>query len=90
MEKQAISKTEKEPLIKLGEEIEYKGDNVVNLAQMLKEDIPDEFKERAQRALQESAKMAKEGQRSWAISKPALSFAATIQRPEVTGARHLQ
>jgi hypothetical protein len=29
---------------------------------MLKEDMPNKFKERAQRALQESAKMAKEGQ----------------------------
>jgi hypothetical protein len=34
---------------------------VVNLAKMLKEDAPEEFKERAQRALHESAKMAKEG-----------------------------
>jgi MoaA/NifB/PqqE/SkfB family radical SAM enzyme len=62
VEKRAVSETETEPLIKLAEEIEYRRDNVVNLAQMLKEDIPNEFKECVQRALQESAKMAKEGQ----------------------------
>ncbi len=32
VEKQPVSETEREPLIELGEEIEYKRDNVVNLA----------------------------------------------------------
>ncbi len=41
VEKQAESETEPEPLIELGEEIEYRRDNVVNLAQLLKEDIPN-------------------------------------------------
>jgi hypothetical protein len=63
VEKQAVSETEPEPLIKLEEEMEYKKDNVVNLAQALKETIPVEFKERAQRAVQDSAKIAKEGKR---------------------------
>jgi hypothetical protein len=63
VEKQAVSEKEPELLIELGAEIEYRRDNVVNLAQMLKEDMPEEFKESAQKALQESAKMAKEGQR---------------------------
>ncbi len=40
---------------------------MVNLAQMLKEDMPKKFKECAQRALQESAKMAKEASSSWVI-----------------------
>ncbi len=88
VEKQAVSETEPEPLIELGEEIEYRRENVVNLAQMLKEDMPNKFKERAQRALQESAKMAKEGQRK--LGEPALNFAALVQRPAVTGTRHLQ
>ncbi len=62
MEKQAASETEPEPLIELGEEIKYKRDNVVNLGQMLKGNMPNEFKEGPQRALQDSAKMAKEWQ----------------------------
>ncbi len=41
VEKQAVSETELEPLIELGEEIEYRRENVVNLAQMLKEDMPN-------------------------------------------------
>jgi hypothetical protein len=56
VEKQAIVETEPEPLIELGEEIEYRREK------MLKGNIHEEFKERAQRALNESAKMAKEGQ----------------------------
>jgi hypothetical protein len=60
VEKQAVSETEPEPLIELGEEIEYKKDNMVSLAQMLKDNIPHEFKESAQRTVQESIKMAKE------------------------------
>jgi hypothetical protein len=62
VEKQAIIEMEPEPLIELGEEIEYRRENVANLAKMLKKDISVEFKERAQRALDDSAKMAKEGQ----------------------------
>jgi hypothetical protein len=59
VEKQAVSETE--PLIELEEEMEYKKDNVVSLAQTLKDTIPVKFKERAQRAVQESAKIAREG-----------------------------
>jgi hypothetical protein len=55
VEKQAVSETEPEPLIELAEEMEYKKDNVVSLAQRLKDTIPVEFKERAQRAVQDSA-----------------------------------
>jgi hypothetical protein len=40
VEKQAVSKTDPEPLIELGEEIEYRRDNVVNLAKMLQEMPP--------------------------------------------------
>ncbi len=63
VEKQAVSETEPEPLIKLKEEMEYKKDNVVSLAQALKETIPVEFKERAQQAVLDSAKIAREGKR---------------------------
>jgi hypothetical protein len=71
VKKQAVSETEPEPLIELGEEIEYKRDNVVNLAQMLKENMPNEFKERA---LQDSAKMAKDGQRKLCDLRACLEF----------------
>jgi hypothetical protein len=40
VEKQAINETEPEPLIELGEEIEYRRENVANLAKMLKENSP--------------------------------------------------
>jgi hypothetical protein len=63
VEKQAASETEPEPLIELEEEMEYKKDNVVSLAQALKETILVEFKERARRAVQDSAKIAREGKR---------------------------
>jgi hypothetical protein len=63
VEKQAVSETESELLIELEEEMEYKKDNVVSLAQARKETIPVEFKERAQRAVQDSAKIAREGKR---------------------------
>jgi hypothetical protein len=69
-----VSEAEPESLIKLREEIEYKRDNMVNLAQMLKENMPNEFKERAQRALQDSAKMAKEGQRKLGDLRARLEF----------------
>ncbi len=49
VEKQAVSETEPEPLIELSEEIEYRRENVANLAKMLKENAPEEFKERSQR-----------------------------------------
>ncbi len=61
VEKQAITETEPKPLIELGEEIEYRRENVSNLAKLLKGNIREEFKERAQRALDKSAKDAKEG-----------------------------
>ncbi len=61
VEKQAVTETEPEPLIELEEEMEYKKDNMVSLAQALKETIPAEFKERAQQAIRDSAKIAEEG-----------------------------
>ncbi len=63
VEKQAVTETEPEPLIELEEEMEYKKGNVVSLAQALKETIPAEFKERAQQAIWDSAKIAEEGKR---------------------------
>jgi hypothetical protein len=63
VEKQAVTETEPEPLIELEEEMEYKKDNVVSLAQALKETIPAEFKERALQAIRDSAKIAEEGKR---------------------------
>jgi hypothetical protein len=74
VEKQVVSETDPEPLIEPGEEIEYRRDNVVNLAQRLKEDVPEAFKECAQRALHESTKMAKEGQRKLGNLKARLEF----------------
>jgi hypothetical protein len=58
VEKQAVTETEPELLIGLEEEMEYKKDNVVSLGQGLKETIPAEFKERAQQAVRDSAKIA--------------------------------
>jgi hypothetical protein len=63
VEKQAATETEPEPLIELEEEMEYKKGNVASLAQALKETIPAEFKERAQQAIRDSAKIAEEGKR---------------------------
>jgi hypothetical protein len=63
VEKQAITETEPEPLIELGKEIEHRRENVMILAKLLKGNIHEEFKERAQRALDRSAKVAKEGER---------------------------
>jgi hypothetical protein len=73
VEKQAASETEPEPLIELGEEMEYKKDNVVSLAQTLK-DTTAEFKERAQQAVQESAKIAREGRRKLGDLRARLEF----------------
>jgi hypothetical protein len=61
VKKQAVTETEPEPLIELEEDMEYKKDNVVSLAQALKETVPAEFKERAQQAILDSAKIAREG-----------------------------
>jgi hypothetical protein len=74
VEKQAVSETEPEPLIELKEEMEYKKDNVVSLAQALKETIPVEFKERAQGAVQDSAKIAREGKRGLGDLRARLEF----------------
>ncbi len=63
VEKHAVSETEPEPLIELEEEMEYKKDKVASLAQALKETIPIEFKERGQRAVQDSVKIARDGKR---------------------------
>jgi hypothetical protein len=57
VEQQAVSETEPEPLTELSEEIGYRRENVANLAKMLKKNAPEEFKERAQRALHDSAKV---------------------------------
>jgi hypothetical protein len=73
-DKQAVSEAEPEPLIELGEEIEHRRENMVNLAKMLKENVLEEFKERAQRALHESAKVAKEGQRKLDDLRARLEF----------------
>jgi hypothetical protein len=74
VEKQAASEMEPEPLIELEEEMEYEKDNVVSLAQTLKDTIPVEFKERAQRAVQESAKIAKEGRHKLGDLRARLEF----------------
>jgi hypothetical protein len=74
VEKQAASETEPEHLIELGEEMEYKKDNVVSLAQTLKDTIPAKFKERAQQAVQESAKIAREGRRKLGDLRARLEF----------------
>jgi MoaA/NifB/PqqE/SkfB family radical SAM enzyme len=74
VEKQAVSDVEPKPLIELGEEIEYKKDNVVSLAQTLKENIPNELKERVQRALQDSTKMARVVRRKLGDLRARLEF----------------
>jgi hypothetical protein len=53
VEKQATSEMEPELLIELEEEMEYKKDNMVSLAQALKETILVEFKERARQAVKD-------------------------------------
>ncbi len=74
VEKQAATETEPEPLIELAEEMEYKKGNVASLAQALKETIPAEFKERAQQAIQDSAKLADEGRRRLGDLRARLEF----------------
>ncbi len=74
VEKQAASETEPEPLIELEEEMEFKKDNMVSLAQTLKDSIPVEFKEQAQQAVQESAKIAREGKRKLGDLRAQLEF----------------
>jgi hypothetical protein len=61
LEKQAATETETQLLNELEEELEYEKGNVASLAQTVKETIPAEFKERAQQAIQDSAKIAEEG-----------------------------
>jgi hypothetical protein len=62
MERQDADETELGLLIELGEEIEYRWDNVTSIARLLKGNIREEFKERAQRALEESVEAARVGQ----------------------------
>jgi hypothetical protein len=62
VEKQTAEEREPGPLIELGKEIEFRRDNVASIARMLKGNIHKELKERAQRALEKSVKVAKEGQ----------------------------
>jgi hypothetical protein len=54
--------------------MEYKRDNVVSLAQALKETISVEFKERARQAVQDSAKIAREGKRKLGDLRARLEF----------------
>ncbi len=77
VEKQAATETEPEPLIELEEEMEYKKGNVASLAQALKETIPAEFKERAQQAMRDSAKIAEEGRRRLRDLLARLEFRST-------------
>jgi hypothetical protein len=74
VEKQAVTETEPELLVELEEEMEYKKDNVVSLAQALKETIPAEFKERAQQEIRDSAKIAEEGKRRLGDLRARLEF----------------
>jgi hypothetical protein len=62
-EKQTISKTEPEQLIKVEEEMEQRKDTVEGLGRSLEEAIPAEFQERAQQAVQDSIKIVEEGKR---------------------------
>ncbi len=77
MEKQAAAETEPEPLVELAEEMEYKKENVASMAQALKETIPAEFKERAQQAIRDSAKIAEEGKRWLGDLRARLEFRST-------------
>jgi hypothetical protein len=67
--------------------MEYKKDNVVSMAQALWETIPAEFKERAQRVVRDSAKLAEEGKRwlgdlwAWLEFSSADSEADSYKRP---------
>ncbi len=84
MEKQAATETEPELLIELAEEMEYKKGNVASRAQALKETIPAEFKERAQQAIRDSAKLAKEGRRRLGDLRPGSNSAARTPKQAVT------
>ncbi len=79
VEKQAAVETEP-PLIELGKEIEYRRDNVTNVAKLLKGNIYEEFKKRAWMSLDESVKAAKEGRRKLDDLRQNLSFTASIQK----------
>ncbi len=74
VEKQAATETETEPLIELEEKLEYRKGNVASLAQTLTETIPAEFKERAQQAIRDSAKIAEEGKRRLGDLRAQLEF----------------
>ncbi len=74
VEKQAAVETEPGLLIELGEEIVYRRENVANIAKLLKGNIHEEFKERAQRFLNESVKAAKEVQRKLDDFRTKLEF----------------
>jgi hypothetical protein len=63
VEGRGAEEAESNLLIELGEEIEYSQDNVASIARMLKGNIHEEFKEKAQRALDESVEAARVGQR---------------------------
>ncbi len=55
-------------------EIEYRRDNVASLARLLKGNIHEELKERAQRALDESVEAAKVGQQRLDTFRVRLEF----------------
>jgi hypothetical protein len=74
VERQAADETEPSPLIELGEEIEYRWDNVVSIARLLKGNVHEEFKERAQRALDESVEAARVGKQRLDAFQARLEF----------------
>jgi hypothetical protein len=74
MERQAAAEMEPELLVELAEEMEYRKDNVASMAQALKETVPAEFKERAQQAIRDSAKMVEEGRRRLGDLRARLEF----------------
>jgi myosin heavy subunit len=61
--KQIPAEAEPELLIELEEEMEQSKETVEDLGRALKETLPAEFKERAEQAVQESAKIVEEGKR---------------------------
>ncbi len=66
--------TEPGLLIELGEEIEYRRDNLASMAKMLKGNIHEELGERAQRALDESMEVARVGQQKQDALRARLEF----------------
>jgi hypothetical protein len=74
MERKVADEMEPCPLIELGEEIEYRRDNVMSIARLLKGNIYDEFKERAQRALEESVEAVRVGQHKFDAFRARLEF----------------